>query len=142
MTKKNNAEMVTDCNDVARFRNGILWGAVSIGFFAGVSLMLFHKMAAAKGIFLGTGFSIINFIVMDFFIFSPLGHSRMTANLKALQSIVIRYVILAIPVVVAIKSSAFNLPAVVVGIFSVQITILLYFVVLRPLLVDRGHNDG
>lgn len=137
MAKKNDTEIATDCSEVARFRNGILWGAVFIGFFAGVSLMLFNKMAAAKGVFLGTGFSIINFILMGFFISSTLGHSRMAANLRALRSIVVRYIILAIPIVIAIKSSEFNLAAVVVGIFSVQITTLLYFVLLRPLLVDR-----
>jgi len=137
MAKKNDMEIETDCNELARFRNGILWGTVFIGFFAGVSLMLFNKMAAARGVFLGTGFSIINFILMGFFISSTLGHSRMAANLRALRSIVVRYIILAIPIVIAIKSTEFNLAAVVVGIFSVQITTLLYFVLLRPLLIDR-----
>jgi hypothetical protein len=39
-------------------------------------------------------------------------------------SILLRYALLGIPIIVGVRSPEFNLPAVVVGIFSVQIVLL------------------
>ncbi|MBW2169579.1 MAG: hypothetical protein JRG69_10025 [Deltaproteobacteria bacterium] len=50
-----------------------------------------------------------------------------------------RYIILAVPLIVAIKSASFNLVASIVGIFSVQIVTLVYYVLIRPVL-DRKHE--
>jgi hypothetical protein len=56
-----------------------------------------------------------------------------------LGSILTRYLILAVPLIVAIKSPSFNFIAVVAGIFSVQIVTLCDYVLIRPL---TGRQEG
>jgi hypothetical protein len=85
-----------------------------------------------KGLLLGTLFSILNFLLMGKFLLRTIGPSRGKTSLAALGSIVIRYGALAIPLVVGIQSDTIHFGAVVVGIFSVQIMILLEHVVFRP----------
>jgi hypothetical protein len=85
-----------------------------------------------KGLLLGTLFSILNFLLMGRFLPHTIGPSRGKASLAALGSIVIRYGALAIPLVVGIQSDTIHFGAVVVGIFSVQIMILLEHIVFRP----------
>jgi hypothetical protein len=46
----------------------------------------------------------------------------------------IRFAVLAIPLVISIKSTSFNFVAVTVGIFAVQIVLFIDNVVIRPFL--------
>ena len=86
---------------------------------------------------IGVCFSIINFVLMGVSISMTLGCSRARSRLTAFGSIFVRYIILAIPIIVAIKSSSFNLVSTIIGIFSIQITTLFYYVIVRPVLT-RG----
>jgi hypothetical protein len=45
--------------------------------------------------------------------------------------------VLAIPMIVAIKSVSFNFVAVVVGIFAVQIVTLVDYILIRPILEGK-----
>jgi hypothetical protein len=54
------------------------------------------------------------------------------ASFIGLGSMLFRYILLAIPLVVAIKSASFDFVAVVGGIFAVQIVTLLDYIVIRP----------
>jgi hypothetical protein len=54
-----------------------------------------------------------------------MGKSRSRATIFSLVSILIRYIILAIPIILAVKYAPYNLAATIVGIFMVQIMILL-----------------
>ena len=103
------------------------------GFILGGVLFLFDEKAIAKGLLLGTCFSVINFLLLGRSILLTLGRARPKASAIALTSIFFRYIILAIPMVVAIKSDSFNLIAVIVGIFAVQIVTMFYYTVARPL---------
>ena len=91
-----------------------------------------HEKPIAKGLVLGTCFSIINFILLSKSIPMALGRSRHKAGLIGLTSILSRYVLLAIPMVLALKSPSFNFIAVVVGIFAVQIVTLVDYIIIRP----------
>jgi ATP synthase protein I len=82
---------------------------------------------------LGTIFSIINFILLGKFIPMTLRHSRTKAGLFGLISILIRLVILAVPMILAIKSSSFEFIAVVAGIFTVQAVTFIQYVVIKPI---------
>jgi hypothetical protein len=66
-----------------------------------------------------------------------LGKSRSKAGLIGLASILSRYMVLAIPMIVAIKSVSFNFVAVVVGIFAVQIVTLVDYILIRPILEGK-----
>jgi hypothetical protein len=96
--------------------------------------LVFQEKAMAKGILLGTLFSILNFILLGKSIPLALGQTRTKAGMIGLVSIFGRYALLAIPMVIAIKSSSINFVAVVVGIFAVQIVTLIQYIIVRPLL--------
>jgi len=48
-----------------------------------------------------------------------------------------RYLVLAIPLVVAIKSGSFSFVAAAIGIFAVQIVALADYVVIKPFLARK-----
>jgi len=110
---------------------------------SGVCLALFfiivQEKAIGKGLLLGTCFSCINFLILGRSIIMTLGRSNSRAGLIAFTSLLTRYIILAVPLIVAIKSASFNLVASIIGIFSIQIVTLIYYVVVRPLL-DRKQR--
>ncbi len=100
-------------------------------------LIVLGKKAVAKGLVLGTLFSIINFVLMRTTIPLTLGHSRAKASLIGLTSVLFRYLILAVPLIVGIKFESFNFAAVVVGIFAVQLALLFNYLVL-----ERHSGEG
>jgi len=91
---------------------------------AGFVLILAGQNAIAKGLVLGTLFSILNFILMGETLPHKLGKSPLKTFAWSLLSLMLRYGLLAIPLIVAIKFSQFNLIAVICGIFLVQAVIL------------------
>jgi hypothetical protein len=77
-----------------------------------------------KGLILGTLFSVVNFVLMGELIPLQLGHTKSKTYLISFGSIVIRYGLFALPLLVAIKFEQFNLWTVICGIFMIQIVIL------------------
>jgi hypothetical protein len=63
-----------------------------------------------------------------------LGKTRFKAGMIGLASIVIRFLVLAFPLLVGLKSPSFNFAAVVAGIFSVQIVTLVEYIIIRPIM--------
>jgi len=109
----------------------LILGAVVSSFF-----LFLGQVSVARGFLLGTCFSIINFTLLGSFLPFSWRKGRKSASAISLGSILIRYMVLAIPIIVAIKSSSFELISTVVGIFSVQISIFSYYV-LRPIIEKR-----
>ena len=79
----------------------------------------------AKGLLLGTLFSIANFVLMGATLHLRLQPTRRRAFWGALGGIVPRYLLLAVPVILALKLEQLNLWATVGGMFMVQAVILL-----------------
>ncbi|MDY6822920.1 MAG: ATP synthase subunit I [Thermodesulfobacteriota bacterium] len=77
-----------------------------------------------KGLILGTLFSVVNFILIGESIPGRLGRSPKKSVFISMKSIVIRYALLAVPLVIAIKVDTFNFASVCVGLFSVQLLLL------------------
>ncbi len=77
-----------------------------------------------KGLILGTLFSILNFIIMGETLPIRMNRSKGKTFFAALGSIFFRYLLLAVPIVVAIKFEQYNFFAAIAGIFSVQMIIL------------------
>jgi len=106
------------------------WAMTSAIIVAFVFLILDEK-AIAKGLIMGTLFSIINFILLGRSIPMVLGQSVAKTRALGLTSILGRYAVLAIPLIVSNKSDTFNFIAVVVGIFSVQIVTIVDYTIIR-----------
>jgi len=98
--------------------------AITFAIFAGIIFFLFSLKPIGKGLLLGTIFSIINFILMGETLPLKIGISRNRAGIYSFLSILLRYVLLAIPLISSIKLERFNIGATVCGLFMVQIVIL------------------
>ncbi len=77
-----------------------------------------------KGLVLGTIFSVLNFVLMGESLPYRLGKTKRKTFFVSLGSIYFRYIFLAIPLIIAIKSEEFNLFSVIVGVFAVQMVLL------------------
>ena len=128
--------METTHSELAQLQRRISFLAFSFSLAFALIFMVVGRMDVAKGLLLGTCFSIMNFFLMGKSLPMILMKSRAGASLVGLGSIFSRYLILAVPLIVAIKSPSFSFVAVVVGIFSVQIVTLFDYVLIKPLL-DR-----
>jgi len=98
--------------------------AITAAIFAGLFFILIEQEPIGKGLILGTVFSIVNFILLGETLPLKLAKSKRKAVFLSLGSIFFRYVILAVPLFMAIKLEQYNLFAVVAGIFLVQLFIL------------------
>lgn len=115
------------------------WALSGTLVVAAVFLILGEK-AVAKGLVLGTCFSVLNFLLLGRSIPMMLGQSRARANVIGFGSMLARYAVLVVPLVIAVKMASFDFIAVVIGVFSVQVVILLDHVVLRWIL--RAFGDS
>ena len=97
-----------------------LWLSIIAGL---VSIVMGHK-PVGKGLVLGAIFSVLNFILMAKSIGLKFGRSKKQAISISFGSIIFRYILLAFPLIVAVKFEQFNLIATVIGIFLIQLVIL------------------
>ena len=79
---------------------------------------------AGKGLVLGALFSILNFVLMGQTLPLRLGRTRNRAVVVSLGSIGVRYALLSVPLILAIRYDAFHPATTVVGMFMVQVVIL------------------
>ena len=97
---------------------------MTLAIFAGVCFFLFGLKPIGKGLILGTIFSILNFILMGESLPMKIGQSKKKTLGLSLGSIFVRYGLMAIPIIAAIKLERFNFAATVCGLFMVQLVIL------------------
>ncbi len=90
-----------------------------------VVLMLAGEKAVGKGLVLGTLFSCANFVVMGHLLHRTLAGSRARSTAAALGSILIRFSLLAMPLVISLRTDAVHFVGVVIGLFMVQLILLL-----------------
>lgn len=101
-------------DEVSQAQRRICYLALLSTLVVAVILMLLQEIAIAKGLVLGTLFSILNFILLGKSVPMTLGRTRRMASFIGLVSILCRYLLLAVPMVVGIKSPSFNFFAVAV----------------------------
>ena len=87
-------------------------------------LILFGYKPIGKGLVLGSIFSIINFVLMGRALPIRLTENRKKNVLVSLGSIWFRYVIMAIPLVIAFYSESLDFFAAAAGLFMIQFIIL------------------
>lgn len=115
--------------------------AMSGALALAVLFIIIGEKPIGKGLLLGTIFSIVNFYLLGKTIPMTLGKSRPKAGFIGFFSILIRYLILAVPMIIALKSTSFNFIAVVAGIFAVQIVTLIDYIIIKPHLHNRGNSS-
>ncbi len=103
-----------------KYGSRAIWIAIIIGF----CFFLAGHRPVGKGLVLGAVFSVINFVLIGQALPLRIGKSKGKAFFLSLGSIFCRYVLLALPVVVAVKFEDFDLVAAIVGLFMIQFVIL------------------
>jgi hypothetical protein len=98
---------------------------MAVAIVIGLGFYLAGQTAATKGLVLGTLFSVINFVLMGETLPLKLGRTQRKTVVFAFLFMVARYVLLALPLVIAVRSDRFHLVAAIVGVFMIQIVILL-----------------
>ena len=86
--------------------------------------ILMGQKPVAKGFIMGTFFSVINFILIGKTITLKFGRSKRKTFSISMGSIILRYLLLAIPLIAALKFEQLNLVATILGIFMIQLVIL------------------
>ena len=119
--------------EVRELQKRICSWALSSALIVALFLLFFHEKAMAKGLVLGTLFSILNFLLLGKTIPMVLGLSRPRASAVGMATTLARYALLAVPMVVALKTSSFDFLAAAVGVFAVQIVTLVDYMVIKPL---------
>lgn len=132
-----NPEEKRESSEVTQIQKRVCSLAMTSALVLAFFFIAIHEKAIAKGLVLGTCFSILNFILMGRSISMTLGRSRTRASLIGFVSVLSRYVILAVPLLVALKYASFDFVAVAIGIFAVQIVTIIDYVVIRPILTGR-----
>jgi len=98
--------------------------ALTLSIGVGLLFILTGYKPVGKGLILGAIFSVLNFMLMGKSIALRFGRSKAKTFSISMGSIIIRYLLLAIPLIAAVKYEQFNLVAAILGIFIIQMVIL------------------
>ncbi|UCD77808.1 MAG: ATP synthase subunit I, partial [Desulfobacterales bacterium] len=82
--------------------------AITLAIVIGLCFILAGHKPVGKGLILGTIFSVVNFILMGETLALRMGISKGKTFFLSLGSIFFRYILLAIPLIVAVKFEQFN----------------------------------
>lgn len=119
-----------------RYKKAILFQMLITALAVAAVLIIFGQTGSAKGFVLGSLFSLINFHIMARTMTRRLGKSRNKASLEGGAGMLLRMAVLAIPIFLAFKYPAkYNLIWSIIGIFNLQISILLYGLVIERFFV-------
>ncbi len=98
--------------------------ALFIAIMVAMVLIFAGHRELARGLILGTLFSIINFVLMGMSIQLRMQKTRRASTIAALLLVLMRFGFLAVPVVVALNYDKFHVVTAIVGLFMVQAVIL------------------
>jgi len=90
----------------------------------GMVFILAGQKSIAKGLVLGTIFSVINFILIGEILPLIISTSRKRSVLFSFISMMFRFLLLSVPLIFSLKLESLNFIAAVMGIFMVQIMIM------------------
>lgn len=112
-------------NQILETQKKLSFWALALFLVASIICLIMGWKEVSRGLGLGALFSVINFTIMARLIPLQFGRSKRVVAMINLGSLAGRYVILAIPLIVSLKSTSINFVATMVGIFAIQIIILL-----------------
>lgn len=87
-------------------------------------LIIIGQKEMAKGLVLGTLFSVINFVLMGESLQLRLGRSRRASTMVSFSLILLRFGLMAIPLIISIRYNQYHIVTTIVGLFMVQVVIL------------------
>lgn len=99
--------------------------ALVLAIGAGLFFLCLNQKEICRGLVLGGVFSAVNFALMGQLLHYRLSDNRKTAARRSLVSLLLRYSLMAIPLVLSIRSERFDFTATVVGVFMVQLVIMI-----------------
>lgn len=103
----------------------VAWRTALLALAAAVFFVLLGRSAVSLGLVLGAAVSVINFFLMERMLPHRLGHGRAKATAISFVGLMGRYPLLAVPLVIGALTPAVSFAAAAVGLFGVQVTILL-----------------
>jgi len=98
--------------------------AMVVAIIGAFILILVGLKPVGKGLMLGAIFSVINFVLIGQTLPLRLSQTKRKTFFLSLGSLLFRYALLAVPLILAIKFEQFDLPAAIFGIFMIQLVIL------------------
>ena len=103
-----------------KYGSRAIWIAIVVGF----CFFLAGYKPVGKGLVLGTIFSVINFVLIGQALPLRIGKSKGKVFFLSLGSIFCRYILMAVPIIVAVKFEQFDLVGAIIGLFMIQVVIL------------------
>ncbi|MBT8370660.1 MAG: ATP synthase subunit I [Deltaproteobacteria bacterium] len=103
-----------------KYGSRAIWVAIIVGF----CFFLAGYKPVGKGLVLGTIFSVINFVLIGQTLPLRIGKSKGKTFFLSLGSIFCRYILLAVPIFVAVKFEQFDLVGAILGLFMIQLVIM------------------
>jgi ATP synthase protein I len=122
-----------------RFQRQLARKAFGASVLISVVLFALGYKTVARGMLLGSLFSVLNFVIMAYALPRQVGYARRKATGFAMISILLRFALLALPLTIAFKFPMFNWPAVAGGLFAVPLVIYIDQVLLQRLFANRVH---
>lgn len=110
--------------EVHQIRNKYCSQALVVAIVVAAVCLVIGQKSIGKGLILGTLFSILNFIAMAHTLPLRLGHAKRKTFWVGFGGIWFRYLLMGIPIFIAIKWNAVNFFATAAGLFMVQGIIL------------------
>ena len=98
--------------------------AIWIAIIVGLCFFLAGYKPVGKALVLGTIFSVINFVLIGQALPLRIGYSKGKTLFLSLGSIFCRYILMAVPIVVAVKYEQFDLVGAILGLFMIQLVIM------------------
>ena len=98
--------------------------ALLVAILIGLLLVLLGYRDLARGLVLGTLFSIVNFVLMGSSIQLRTRSTRALSSIIAFLLVMMRFALLAIPLVVALQYDRFHIVTTIAGLFMVQAVVL------------------
>jgi len=112
--------------------------ALGLCLVAGLGSLILGQMGFAKGFLLGSLASIVNFLLMKRGLQRRLGMNPKRVGVEAFFSLLFRYALLAIPIIIAIRVYQINVIGACIGIFTIQLSILFHFLLLEQFISRKS----
>jgi hypothetical protein len=125
-------------SDYGTLQKALIKKALFISLAVACIFLVLDLKSAAKGIALGSIFSVVEFKLMAIRLQYRLARQGKVRDYFGPMG---RFLLLAIPVVIAIKLPSINLAATVGGIFSVKAAIFYHFLVSNRQLTIKQQNE-
>jgi len=115
-------------DEIRQVRNRYSSRALIVAIALALIFIALGEKSIAKGLILGTLFSILNFVAMAYMLPARLGKSERRTFWAGMGGIWIRFALMGVPIFLALEMPELNFIATAAGLFMVQGVILAHHV--------------